>query len=181
MVDAINGALDGIPADRVRLHVCWGNQEDHTHDVPLEDIQRQLYAARVGALRAVDRQAARHAHEHRCFERVPLPDSMVLVTGVIDSTSNYVEHPEVVAERLAAVSQAVGDPHRVIAGTDCGFDTSAGIGDVAPSVVWEKLATLREGADRASDRLLLESLGWDRLGAAAVIEEALEEGGGRAG
>jgi 5-methyltetrahydropteroyltriglutamate--homocysteine methyltransferase len=79
---------------------------------------------------------------------------MVLVTGVIDTTSNYVEHPEVVAERLATVARSVGDPRRLIAGTDCGFDTSAGIGDVAPSVVWAKLAALREGADLASDRLL---------------------------
>ena len=79
---------------------------------------------------------------------------MVLVTGVIDTTSNYVEHPEVVADRLAVVSRAVGDPRRVIAGTDCGFDTSAGIGDVAPSVVWAKLAALRAGADLASERLL---------------------------
>ena len=97
---------------------------------------------------------ARHAHEHRCFARRPLPDGMVLVTGVIDTTSNYVEHPEVVAERLATVARSVGDPRRVIAGTDCGFDTSAGIGDVAPSVVWEKLAALRAGADLASERLL---------------------------
>ncbi len=79
---------------------------------------------------------------------------MVLVAGVIDTTSNYVEHPEVVAERLATVSRSVGDPRRIIAGTDCGFDTSAGIGDVAPSVVWEKLAALRAGADLASERLL---------------------------
>ena len=93
---------------------------------------------------------ARHAHEHRCFERHPLPDGMVLVSGVIDTTSNYVEHPEVVAERLRRVAAAVGDPRRMIAGTDCGFDTSAGIGDVAPSVVWEKLAALRAGADLAS-------------------------------
>ena len=79
---------------------------------------------------------------------------MVLVTGVIDTTSNYVEHPEVVAERLEIVSRSVGDPRRVIAGTDCGFDTSAGISDVAPSVVWAKLAALRAGADLASERLL---------------------------
>jgi 5-methyltetrahydropteroyltriglutamate--homocysteine methyltransferase len=154
VVDVLNGALDGIDPGRVRLHVCWGNYEGpHTHDVPFAEIQPLLYAAHVGAL-VVSMANARHAHEHRCFERRPLPDGMLLVTGVIDTTSNYVEHPEVVAERLASVARSVGDPRRVIAGTDCGFDTSAGIGDVAPSVVWEKLAALRAGADLASDRLL---------------------------
>jgi 5-methyltetrahydropteroyltriglutamate--homocysteine methyltransferase len=154
VVDAINGALDGIDPTRVRLHVCWGNYEGpHTHDVDLDVIQDRLYEARVGAL-VISMANARHAHEHDCFRRRPLPDHMVLVTGVIDTTSNYVEHPEVVAERLATVSRSVGDPRRVIAGTDCGFDTSAGIGDVAPSVVWLKLAALRAGADLASERLL---------------------------
>ncbi len=148
---AINGSLDGIDPSRVRLHVCWGNYEGpHTHDVPLDDIQPLLYEANVGAL-VVSMANARHAHEHHCFERNPLPDGMVLVAGVIDTTSNYVEHPEVVAERLEIVSRSVGDPRRVIAGTDCGFDTSAGISDVAPSVVWAKLAALRAGADLASE------------------------------
>ena len=95
----------------------------------------------------------RHAHEYRCFERHPLPDDMLLVAGVIDTTSNYVEHPAVVADRLVRVADAVGDPSRVIAGTDCGFDTSAGIGDIAPSVVWAKLHALRAGADLATTRL----------------------------
>jgi 5-methyltetrahydropteroyltriglutamate--homocysteine methyltransferase len=154
VVAAINGALEGIDPSRVRLHVCWGNYEGpHTHDVALDAIQPILYDARVGAL-VVSMANARHAHEHRCFERRPLPDGMLLVTGVIDTTSNYVEHPEVVAERLEIVARSVGDPHRVIAGTDCGFDTSAGISDVAPSVVWAKLAALRAGADLASERLL---------------------------
>jgi 5-methyltetrahydropteroyltriglutamate--homocysteine methyltransferase len=95
----------------------------------------------------------RHAHEYRCFSDHPLPDDMVLVAGVIDTTTNYVEHPEVVADRLERVALAVGDPTRVIAGTDCGFDTSAGIGDIAPSVVWEKLRALRAGADLVTARL----------------------------
>jgi 5-methyltetrahydropteroyltriglutamate--homocysteine methyltransferase len=154
VVEAINTALDGIDPGRVRLHVCWGNYEGpHTHDVAFDVIQPLLYRANVGGL-VVSMANARHAHEHHCFERHPLPEHMVLVAGVIDTTSNYVEHPEVVADRLASVSRSVGDPRRVIAGTDCGFDTSAGIGDVAPSVVWEKLAALRAGADLASDRLL---------------------------
>jgi 5-methyltetrahydropteroyltriglutamate--homocysteine methyltransferase len=153
VVDAINGSLDGIAPDRVRLHVCWGNYEGpHTRDVALDDILPLLYRAEVGAL-VVSMANPRHAHEYRCFERLPLPEHMVLVAGVIDTTTNYVEHPDVVADRLVRVAGAVGDPRRVIAGTDCGFDTSAGIGDIAPSVVWEKLRALRDGADRATARL----------------------------
>jgi 5-methyltetrahydropteroyltriglutamate--homocysteine methyltransferase len=153
VVDVINGALAGIDPSEVRLHVCWGNYEGpHTHDVPLEEILPLLYQANVGAL-VVSMANARHAHEYTCFERYPLPDGMVLVAGVIDTTSNYVEHEEVVADRLARIARAVGDPRRVIAGTDCGFDTSAGLGDVAPSLVWEKLRALRAGADLASARL----------------------------
>jgi 5-methyltetrahydropteroyltriglutamate--homocysteine methyltransferase len=153
VVDAINTALEGIDPSDVRLHVCWGNYEGpHTLDVPLAEIQPLLYQARVGAL-VISMANPRHAHEHRCFERLPLPDGMALVAGVIDTTSNYVEHPEVVADRLVLAAQSVGDPTRVIAGTDCGFDTSAGIGDVAPSLVWEKLRALRAGADLATARL----------------------------
>ncbi len=153
VVDAINSSLDGIAPDRVRLHVCWGNYEGpHTRDVALDDILPLLYRAEVGAL-VVSMANPRHAHEYRCFERLPLPGHMVLVAGVIDTTTNYVEHPDVVADRLVRVAGAVGDPRRVIAGTDCGFDTSAGIGDIAPSVVWEKLRALRAGADLATARL----------------------------
>jgi 5-methyltetrahydropteroyltriglutamate--homocysteine methyltransferase len=154
VVDSINTSLEGIDPGDVRLHVCWGNYEGpHTRDVPFAEIQPLLYGARVGAL-VVSMANARHAHEHRCFAKRPLPDHLSLVAGVIDTTSNYVEHPEVVAERLQRVAESVGDPSRIIAGTDCGFDTSAGIGDVAPSLVWEKLRALREGADLASARLL---------------------------
>jgi len=154
VVATINRALVNVPRERVRLHVCWGNYEGpHTRDVPLDDILGPLYEARVGAL-VLSMANARHAHEHACFERRPLPAGMALVAGVIDTTSNYVEHPGVVADRLVTVARAVGDPHRVIAGTDCGFDTSAGFGAVAPSVVWAKLRALRAGADLATERLL---------------------------
>jgi 5-methyltetrahydropteroyltriglutamate--homocysteine methyltransferase len=155
VIDAINGALAGIDPGSVRLHVCWGNYEGpHNHDVPLPEILPRLYRARVGAL-VVSMANARHAHEYACFgpSRMPLPDGMALVAGVIDTTSNYVEHEEVVADRIVRVAEAVGDPHRIVAGTDCGFDTSAGIGDVAPSLVWEKLRALRAGADLATARL----------------------------
>jgi 5-methyltetrahydropteroyltriglutamate--homocysteine methyltransferase len=153
VVAATNEALVGIDPDKVRLHLCWGNYEGpHDLDVPLHEILPLIYRANVGAL-VVSMANARHAHEHRCFEKMPLPGHMVLVAGVIDTTSNYVEHEEVVADRLERAARSVGDPRRVIAGTDCGFDTSAGLGDVAPSVVWEKLRALRAGADLASDRL----------------------------
>jgi 5-methyltetrahydropteroyltriglutamate--homocysteine methyltransferase len=153
VVANINRALTGINRTDVRLHVCWGNYEGpHTLDVPLAEILPLLYQANVGAL-VISMANARHAHEYSCFKRFPLPDGMQLIAGVIDTTSNYVEHPEVVADRLERVAQAVGDPHRIIAGTDCGFDTSAGLGDVAPSLVWEKLAALRVGAALATDRL----------------------------
>ncbi len=153
VVDAINGALAGIDPAAVRLHVCWGNYEGpHTLDVPLDDILPLLYEAHVGAL-VLSMANARHEHEYKCFQRRPLPAGMALVAGVIDTTSNYVEHEEVVADRLVRVAHAVGDPHRVLAGTDCGFDTSAGLGDVAPSLVWEKLRAMRAGADLATTQL----------------------------
>jgi 5-methyltetrahydropteroyltriglutamate--homocysteine methyltransferase len=150
---ALNRALAGIPPDRVRLHVCWGNYEGpHTFDVPLEAILPRLYEARVGAL-VLSMANPRHAHEHKVLARHPPPPHMRLVAGVIDPTTNYVEHPEVVADRLELAARAVGDPRRIIAGTDCGFDTSAGLGEVAEDLVWEKLRALRTGADLATRRL----------------------------
>ncbi|MGO9344411.1 MAG: cobalamin-independent methionine synthase II family protein [Acidimicrobiales bacterium] len=154
VVGMINEALSAIDPSRVRLHVCWGNYEGpHNLDVPLDAILPIVYQADVGAL-VLSMANARHAHEHKCFERMPLPDQMVLVAGVIDTTSNYVEHEEVIADHIERVAHSVGDAHRIIAGTDCGFDTSAGLGDVAPSVVWEKLRSMRRGADIATERLL---------------------------
>jgi 5-methyltetrahydropteroyltriglutamate--homocysteine methyltransferase len=153
-VAALNRALAGIAPERVRLHVCWGNYEGpHDLDVDLDAILPRLYAANVGAL-VVSMANPRHAHEHRVFRRHPLPPHMLLVAGVIDTTTNYVEHPEVVADRLELAAHAVGDPHRIIAGTDCGFATAAGLGEVADEVVWQKLRALRAGADLASSRLL---------------------------
>jgi 5-methyltetrahydropteroyltriglutamate--homocysteine methyltransferase len=153
VIDTINAAIEGIAPADVRLHVCWGNYEGpHTHDVALDAILPSIYRARVGAL-VVSMANARHEHEYKCFARHPLPDGMALVAGVIDTTNNFVEHPEVVADRLERIVTAIGDPHRIMAGTDCGFDTSAGLGDVAPSLVWEKLRAMREGADLATARL----------------------------
>jgi 5-methyltetrahydropteroyltriglutamate--homocysteine methyltransferase len=153
VVTTINRAIAGIPRERVRLHVCWGNYEGpHTFDVPLQDVLPRLFTARVGAI-MLALGNPRHAHEHRVLARHPLPPGMSLVAGVIDTTTNYVEHPEVVAERLEHAAAAVGDPTRLQAGTDCGFDTSAGLGEVAEEIVWEKLRALRAGADLAARRL----------------------------
>jgi 5-methyltetrahydropteroyltriglutamate--homocysteine methyltransferase len=152
-VDAINRATDGIPRERLRLHVCWGNYDGpHTHDVPLEPLLPRLYRARVGAL-SLPLANPRHQHEYAVLERHPLPAGMLLLAGVIDTTTNYVEHPEVVADRICRAVEAVGDRTRVIASTDCGFGTFAGSENVAESVVWAKLRALREGADLATTRL----------------------------
>jgi 5-methyltetrahydropteroyltriglutamate--homocysteine methyltransferase len=153
VVSAINAALENVPRDRVRLHVCWGNSESpHDCDVPLEDILPALLQAQVGGF-VLPFAGPRHAHEFKCFERHRLADDQVLVAGVIDPLTNIVEHPEVVADRIERVAHVLGDPSRVLAGTDCGFDTTAGWGRVAPDVAWAKLASLAEGARLASSRL----------------------------
>lgn len=152
-IAALNLAIANIPPERVRLHVCWGNSEGpHTHDVPLEAIVPLLYTAQVGAL-SIELANPRHQHEYAVLKRYPLPDSMLMLPGVIDTTTNYVEHPEVVANRICQAVDAVGDRSRVIASTDCGFGTYAGWNLVAESVVWAKLRTLAEGAALASARL----------------------------
>ena len=153
VVEAINTALINVPREKVRMHVCWGNYEGpHDCDVPLDDILPILLRAEVGAL-VLPFANPRHAHEVECLARYRLADDQVIVAGVIDSLTNFVEHPGVVAMRLERVAQVVGDPRRVIAGTDCGFDTSAGMGRVAEDVVWAKLAAMRDGAQIASRRL----------------------------
>ena len=152
-IEAINRATEGIPRDRIRLHICWGNWEGpHTHDFPLGGLLPIIYRARVGAL-SIEFANPRHQHEYAAFNKHPLPADMLLIPGVIDTTTNFVEHPEVVANRICEAVAAVGERSRVIAGTDCGFGTSAGTSAVSPDVVWAKLAACREGADRASHRL----------------------------
>jgi 5-methyltetrahydropteroyltriglutamate--homocysteine methyltransferase len=153
VVSVINAALKNISPDRVRLHICWGNSESpHDSDVPLEDILPTVRQAKVGAL-YLPFAGPRHAHEFRCFERFPLRDEQLLIAGVIDPLTNIVEHPEVVADRIERVAAVLGDPSKVLAANDCGFDTSAGWGRVAPDVVWAKLRSLRDGARIASERL----------------------------
>ena len=153
VITVINRALRNVPRERVRLHVCWGNSESpHDSDVPLSEILPTIQMAEVGGF-VLPFANGRHAHEYRCFEKSPLKDDQILVAGVIDTLTNVVEHPEVVADRLERVAAVIGDPSRVLAGTDCGFDTSAGRGRVAEDVVWAKLASLSDGARIASDRL----------------------------
>ncbi|MGE0718739.1 MAG: cobalamin-independent methionine synthase II family protein [Alphaproteobacteria bacterium] len=154
IVAAINRAIAGLPRDRIRLHVCWGNYEGpHDCDVPLADIARPILQANVGGF-LMPFANPRHSHESRVFATDHLADDQVLLVGAIDTTTNYIEHPEVVAERLEKAARAVGDPRRILAATDCGFDTSAGMGRVAEDVVWAKLRTLAEGAKLASERLI---------------------------
>ena len=152
-IAALNKALADIPRDRVRLHVCWGNWEGpHLYDVALDLLLPVLYQAKVGGL-SIEFANPRRQHETAALRRHPLPDHMVLFPGVIDSKSNFVEHPEVVAQRIEAAVAAVGDRERVIAGSDCGFGTFAGWEWVTEDVVWAKLKSCRLGADIASDRL----------------------------
>jgi 5-methyltetrahydropteroyltriglutamate--homocysteine methyltransferase len=152
-IDAINLAVANIPPERIRLHVCWGNNDSpHIYDVPLEAILPILYRANVGAL-SLELANPRHQHEYKVFKRHPLPESMLFLPGVIDSTTNFVEHPEVVADRICQAVEAIGDRGRVIASVDCGFGTFAGSELVAESVVWAKLQTLKQGAALATKRL----------------------------
>jgi 5-methyltetrahydropteroyltriglutamate--homocysteine methyltransferase len=148
-VDALNHALRGIPEDRVRLHVCWGNAEaPHTRDVPLRDVVDLVLAVNAGAY-SVEAANPRHAHEWAVWRDVKLPDGKVLIPGVIDNTTNFVEHPELVAERIVRFAECVGREN-VIAGVDCGFGTSAHSERIYPPVVWGKLRTLAGGARLAS-------------------------------
>jgi 5-methyltetrahydropteroyltriglutamate--homocysteine methyltransferase len=152
-IATLNKALAGLPRDRVRLHICWGNWEGpHIFDIELEPLLQAFYKANVGAL-SIEFANARRQHEYAALKKQKFPDNMILIPGVIDSKINLVEHPEVVAQRIEQAVAAIGDRERVIAGVDCGFGTFAGWEWVAEDVVWLKLKTLREGADIASRRL----------------------------
>ncbi|MGN6561476.1 MAG: hypothetical protein ACTHMU_02345, partial [Thermomicrobiales bacterium] len=156
-IEALNHALAGIPEEQVRFHVCWGNYAGpHIHDVPLRDIVDLVLGVHAGAY-SIEAANPRHVHEWRVWEEVRLPPGKVLIPGVIDSTSNFVEHPEAIAQRIEQFARLVGREN-VIAGTDCGFGTSAGSAWVHPEIVWAKLAALAEGAQLATERL------WDGRG-----------------
>jgi 5-methyltetrahydropteroyltriglutamate--homocysteine methyltransferase len=151
-VDALNAALDGIPPEQVRLHVCWGNYGGpHHKDVPLSEIIGEALRVNAGSI-YVEGANPRHAHEWRVFEDVDLPDDKSVILGVIDVKSNHVEHPRLVADRLVQLGKIVGK-ERLIGGTDCGFDTFIRFSLVDPDVAWLKLKSLSEGAEIASGEL----------------------------
>jgi 5-methyltetrahydropteroyltriglutamate--homocysteine methyltransferase len=157
-VEALNHALANIPADRVRLHVCWGNYEGtHIHDMDCMKIFPIVLKVKPMAL-LIEAANPRHEHEWEAWTEIKLPDDKILIPGVIASSSNYVEHPEVVAQRLLRYANVVGK-ERVIAGSDCGFGTFAGFGPVFPAFAWMKFGSLAKGARLASNRL------WSRAAA----------------
>ena len=151
-VEALNAALDQIPPEQVRLHVCWGNYAGpHHKDVPLAEIIGEALRVNAGTI-YVEGANPRHAHEWRVFEDVKLPDDKSVILGVIDVKSNCVEHPRLVADRLVHLGKIVGKD-RLLAGTDCGFDTFIRFSQVDPGVAWLKLKSLTEGAELASAEL----------------------------
>ncbi len=151
-VAVLNGALENIDPDQMRMHVCWGNYEGpHNHDVPLSEIAGAVLEARPAAL-CIEGANPCHAHEWETWKSIELPPGKVIVTGCIDSTSNFVEHPDVVAQRIERYAKVVGREN-LIAGVDCGFGTMLGMDRVDPRIVWAKLGSLVEGARRASERL----------------------------
>jgi 5-methyltetrahydropteroyltriglutamate--homocysteine methyltransferase len=151
-IEAINVALQGVPREQVRLHLCWANyQGPHTHDQPLADVLRATFKANVGAVLFESANPA-HAHEWETFKTLRVPDEIVLIPGVIDSKSQVVEHPRLVAQRIKQYAEVVGK-ERVIAGVDCGFGTFVGVLMVRPRIAWMKLKNLAEGAAIATDEL----------------------------
>ena len=151
-VEALNDAVANIPAESMRIHVCWGNSEKpRTSDVELKDIIDIVLKAKPAGIMLMASNG-RHAHEWTVFRDVKLPDGKYLIPGVLDSTSNIVEHPETVADRLTRYAEVVGR-ERVMAGTDCGFGTIAGMQQVVPTVTWAKLHAMTKGAELATRRL----------------------------
>jgi len=152
-IAALNGAIEGLPADRIRLHICWGNYEGpHTHDLPVTKIIDIAFKARVQAF-SIEAANPRHDHEWEDLKEIKIPDDRILIPGVIDSTTSFVEHPRLVAQRIGRYAQVV-DRERLIAGVDCGFGTAVRAEPmVVDSIVWAKLRALSEGAAIASRRL----------------------------
>ena len=151
-VEALNWALSGVPADRCRMHICWGNYEGpHDHDIPVQTILHAILAAKPAGI-LFEAANARHDHEWVYWAEAKIPDDKVLIPGMLDSCSNYVEHPELIAQRVERFAGIVGR-ERVIAGTDCGFGTFAGYGKVDAEVAYKKLRALADGAALATERL----------------------------
>jgi 5-methyltetrahydropteroyltriglutamate--homocysteine methyltransferase len=151
-IDALNHALASVPPERARLHLCWGNYEGpHHHDVPFADIADIVFKARPQGL-SYEASNPRHEHEWETFKEIKPPDGKILIPGVIDSVTNFIEHPKLVAQRIANLANVVGREN-VIAGTDCGFGTIAGVSRVDGEIAWAKLAAMAEGAKIATARL----------------------------
>ena len=151
-VEALNYALQNVPAEQVRMHLCWGNYEGpHTHDVDLDEIIDIVLSAKPQAIQ-FEGANPRHSHEWQIWANATIPDDKILIPGVLDTTTNFVEHPDLIAERIERFANIVGK-ERVIAGTDCGFGTFAGFGAVHPDIAYAKLESLQEGARRASAKL----------------------------
>ncbi|MDP3907453.1 cobalamin-independent methionine synthase II family protein [Novosphingobium sp.] len=151
-VEALNAATANIPPERMRMHVCWGNYEGpHDHDIALEKVIDIVVGARPATV-LFEAANPRHEHEWKVWRDARLPDWKILAPGMIDTCSNYVEHPELIAQRIERFADIVG-ADRVVASTDCGFGTFAGYGKIDPIVTWRKLRNLREGADIAASRL----------------------------
>jgi 5-methyltetrahydropteroyltriglutamate--homocysteine methyltransferase len=151
-VEALNAATANIAPDQMRMHICWGNYEGpHDHDIPLERVMAIILKARPATI-LFEAANPRHEHEWKVWADARIPDDKVLAPGVIDTCSNYVEHPELIAQRIERFAAIVGKD-RVIGSTDCGFGTFAGYGKIDPIVTWKKLRALREGADIADSRL----------------------------
>ena len=151
-VEALNHALENVPKDMARLHLCWGNYEGpHHYDVALADVIDIVFKADVSGI-SFEAANPRHAHEYTIFDDVKVPDDVVLIPGVLESKSNFIEHPDLVAQRIVRIAERVGR-EQVIAGTDCGYGTWVGQAAVEPEIVWAKFAAMAEGARRASEIL----------------------------
>lgn len=151
-IEALNHALAQVPAEKARLHVCWGNYEGpHTRDIALQKILPVLLKAKPAQL-LIEAANPRHEHEWELWREMPLPQEKILVPGVLDTCCNFVEHPELIAQRLVRFAGLVGRD-RILAGTDCGFGTFAGFGKVHPAICWAKLKALVEGAQLATQKL----------------------------
>ncbi len=151
-VEALNAATANIPPEKMRMHICWGNYEGpHDHDIPLERVVDIVISARPATI-LFEAANPRHEHEWKVWKDAKLPDYKILAPGLIDTCSNYIEHPELIAQRIERFADFIG-ADRVVASTDCGFGTFAGYGKLDPIVTWRKLKSLREGADIAGTRL----------------------------
>ncbi|GAA0293489.1 cobalamin-independent methionine synthase II family protein [Halarchaeum salinum] len=152
-VEALNDALENVPAEQVRLHTCWGSYEGPGHlDIDLVDMLPVIYEADISGL-SVEQANPRHQHEYRAFAEEPLPDDWTLIPGVVDVKTNIIDHPETIADRIERVANAAPDDTEIVAAPDCGFGTQAGLGMVSPEIAWAKLEALVEGAEIATKRL----------------------------